>query len=198
MFFNTTHVPAMAVLEENWQAILDEYHQLNGARFIHWPEKDIYENRQGRPHEGSWDVFGLYAFGKKIPSNCAVCPRTTKAVESIPGMMQAGYSILAPGTHINPHKGYLGYSEAILRAHLGLIVPEGCRMRVEKETQSWEPGRVLIFDDMMEHEVWNDSGETRVVLLVDFTVPEKQKYKHSVFMPGLDVAQVLKKINGSL
>jgi beta-hydroxylase len=30
---------------------------------------------------------------------------------------------------------------------------------------------MLVFDDTFHHEVWNDSGETRVVLLVQFRRP---------------------------
>lgn len=36
----------------------------------------------------------------------------------------AGFSALSPGCHITPHAGYAGYSDKILRSHLGLIIPE--------------------------------------------------------------------------
>ena len=32
--------------------------------------------------------------------------------------------------------------------------------------------KVLIFDDSFEHEVWNESNGTRIVLIVDFNHPE--------------------------
>jgi ornithine lipid ester-linked acyl 2-hydroxylase len=35
----------------------------------------------------------------------------------------------------------------------------------------WEEGKALIFDDTLEHESWNDTAQTRVVLLVDFARP---------------------------
>lgn len=31
-----------------------------------------------------------------------------------------------------------------------------------------DPGGLMLFDDTTEHEAWNRSGETRVVLLLDF------------------------------
>jgi hypothetical protein len=62
----------------------------------------------------------------------------------------------------------------VLRYHLGLIVPEdaeSCRIRVGDDFRHWEEGKSLIFDDTFNHEVWNDTDETRVVLFVDVLRP---------------------------
>jgi ornithine lipid ester-linked acyl 2-hydroxylase len=62
----------------------------------------------------------------------------------------------------------------VLRYHLGLIVPqdaEACRIRVGEDFRHWEEGESLIFDDTFNHEVWNDTDETRVVLFVDVLRP---------------------------
>ena len=37
---------------------------------------------------------------------------------------------------------------------------------------SWQPGHVLLFDDSFEHEVRNDTDETRVVLLIRIWHPQ--------------------------
>ncbi len=61
-----------------------------------------------------------------------------------------------------------------MRAHLGLKVPtekEQCRIRVGDEVRHWEEGAVMLFDDTHEHEVWNDTDETRVVLFLDVVRP---------------------------
>jgi aspartyl/asparaginyl beta-hydroxylase (cupin superfamily) len=39
------------------------------------------------------------------------------------------------------------------------------------ETRSWGEGECLVFDDTVEHEAWNRSAKTRVVLLLDFLRP---------------------------
>ena len=78
------------------------------------------------------------------------------------------FSVLEPGTHIPPHNGMLNTR---LICHLPLIVPPGCRLRVGSETRTVEAGKTMIFDDSMEHEAWNDSGETRVVLLFEIWRP---------------------------
>ena len=36
-------------------------------------------------------------------------------------------------------------------------------MRVDREIVRWHEGETLMFDDTYEHEVWNDTDETRVV-----------------------------------
>jgi beta-hydroxylase len=64
-------------------------------------------------------VYGLYSFGNKLDENCERCPFTTSLVEGIPGLKMAGFSALLPGTHIEPHSGYAGYSDTVLRGHLG-------------------------------------------------------------------------------
>jgi beta-hydroxylase len=81
------------------------------------------------------------------------------------------YSILEPGKHLPPHRGpYNG----VLRLHLGLIVPEPREqlgIRVEHDVYRWREGEAVIFDDAYEHEAWNYTSQTRVVLFVDFRKP---------------------------
>src|SRR6185295_17979358 len=101
-------------------------------------------------------------------ANCAACPETSRLLARVPGLNSAFFSILTPGAHIPRHRGV---TKAILTAHLGLIVParrEACRMQVADRMLHWEEGATLVFDDTYHHEVWNESGEKRVVLLVQF------------------------------
>jgi aspartyl/asparaginyl beta-hydroxylase (cupin superfamily) len=62
----------------------------------------------------------------------------------------------------------VGYTQEVLRCHVGLVTPENCALRVAKETRGWTPGSCFVFDDTQEHEAWNRSNQTRVVLLFDF------------------------------
>lgn len=165
MYQSAEKYPFVKILEDNWQAILGEYKAVAADPDMHaWPEGQIYEGR--------WDTFGLYGFGMKQHANAKRCPITTSLVEKIPGMVMAGFSRLAPGTHIKPHVGYGGWAQYVLRCHLGLIVPQGCEMRVGPETRTWQEGKMTVFCDATEHEVWNRGTEERVVLLMDFRNPE--------------------------
>jgi ornithine lipid ester-linked acyl 2-hydroxylase len=156
-FYDSTEFDFTHQLEENWQKIQQELAALKGSYFIDWSERYLYK-------EG-WQTFGLYAFGVKISKNCELCPETTKLVEKIPGLVTAGFSALAPGTHIAPHTGY---PDGVLRCHLGLVIPDDCAIRVGDDTCSWQEGKCLVFDDTLNHEAWNKSDRTRVILLLDF------------------------------
>src|SRR5258707_15020572 len=100
-----------------------------------------------------------------------MCPGTAALMREIPGMKPAMIAILSPRKHILDHRGpYKG----VLRYHLGLIVPkdaEACRIRVGEDVCHWVQGKSMIFDDTYNHEVWNDTDETRVVLFVDVLRP---------------------------
>jgi len=160
MFYDPQTFPFTRSLEANWQTIRDELNHLRDKDFIPWPEKYLYGK--------GWDTFGFYAFGVKIRGNCRLCPGTTKLLEGVPNIVSAGFSSLAPGTHITPHTGY---PDGVLRCHLGLVVPGNCAIRVGDDTRSWTEGKCLVFDDTIEHEAWNRSDQTRVVLLLDFKAP---------------------------
>jgi len=121
--------------------------------------------------DNNWKTWFFFGYGVRIEQNCAACPETTKALQQIPGMKTAFFSILSPGKHIPEH---FGPYNGVLRYHLGLQVPadaEQCRIRVHDQIYHWNIGESLIFDDTYNHEVWNDSDQQRVVLFVDFVRP---------------------------
>lgn len=148
------------ILEESWVDILGELEAvIQKSHFVQWPERELYT--------GSWDVYGLYdTQGESIPENVIECPKTAAAVKKIPGMKTAGFSMLGAGCSIKPH---VGYTDSVLRGHLGLIIPEGdCALRVGETVHRWQPGKAFVFDDRVEHEAWNRTDYPRYVLLVDF------------------------------
>jgi beta-hydroxylase len=173
MYFDPAQFDFTRALERHWLAMRAEFEALGAAALTPWPERELY-NR-------GWDVAGLHAFGRRLEENCARCPVTASLVEAIPGMTTAGFSVLQPGAHILPHRGY---TNEVLRCHLGLIVPAGCSMRVGSETRDWEAGRCLVFDDTVEHEVWHRGEAPRVVLLIDFA----RSGRASVPMPAVVAA----------
>jgi ornithine lipid ester-linked acyl 2-hydroxylase len=156
-FYESVEFPFAALLETNWRTIFDELERIKGEYFIPWSEKYLYKD--------GWSIFGLYGYGLKIEQNCKLCPETTKLVEQIPNLLTAGFSALAPGTHIAPHTGY---PDGVLRCHLGLIIPDNCAIRIGDETRTWQEGKCLIFNDTIEHEAWNRSDRDRIILLLDF------------------------------
>ena len=115
-------------------------------------------------HDRGWKTFLLAGYGFRSDNNIKLCPETWRICQEIPGLITVMFSILEPGKHLPPHRGpYNG----VLRLHLGLIVPEpreDLGIRVEDEIYRWNEGEAVIFDDAYEHEAWNRTKHTRVVL----------------------------------
>jgi aspartyl/asparaginyl beta-hydroxylase (cupin superfamily) len=123
----------------------------------------------------SWGAHYLLKDGEALADNAAKAPRTMAALALAPQPVihqrspMALYSLLKPGTHIQPHNGLLNTR---LICHVPLIAPAGCALRVGSETRTWTVGETLIFDDSIEHEAWNRGSETRIVLLFEIWRPE--------------------------
>jgi beta-hydroxylase len=118
-----------------------------------------------------WRTFFLMGFGLRAERALALCPETAALLDLVPGIQTAFFSVLAPGKRIPLHHGI---TKALLRCHLGLVVPEPgprCAMRVGDAVVTWREGRCLVFDDTCPHEVWNDGDAARAVLLLDFRRP---------------------------
>jgi aspartyl/asparaginyl beta-hydroxylase (cupin superfamily) len=79
------------------------------------------------------------------------------------------FSLLRPGARIPPHTGEVNTR---LICHLPLIVPAGCSLRVGNDTRALVEGKAWVFDDTMEHEAWNPSDQSRVILLFEIWRPE--------------------------
>lgn len=124
--------------------------------------------------DDKWRSFFLWGYGVKIADNCAKCPETARILENIPGLLTAFYSVMLAGAHVPRHTGP---TKAILTSHLGLVIPrerEKCHMQVgETNNIVWKEGEIVIFDDMFPHEVWNDTDEDRIILLLHIKRPLK-------------------------
>jgi hypothetical protein len=140
------------------------------------------KGQPGRPNpnnpllnDQSWGAGYLWRDGERQDDLADSVPSAMKALDAVKMPMvpdrapTAIFSRLKPGTHIQPHHGMLNTR---LICHLPLIVPDGCGIRVGAETRSWEPGKLLIFDDSIEHEAWNRGTADRTVLLFEIWRPE--------------------------
>ena len=154
-------------LRANWQAIRDEAIAVALRGDASPSLATISPDHRAIAEVDKWRSFFLWGYGYRIDDNADRCPRTAALVEQIPGLNSAFFSILAPGTHIPEHRGV---TKGLITCHLGLIVPRDgdVRMRVHDRVVRWAEGETLVFDDTYQHEVWNDTSGTRVVLLVQF------------------------------
>lgn len=138
------------------------------------------------PH---WDAFFFYRHGQRHEENCRRCPRTAEILDALPIIRLPGvspeicFSMLTPGTRILPHHGD---SNARIVVHLPLVVPAGCALQVAGEAREWLPGKVMAFDDTYEHEAWNNSDSTRIVLIIDIWNPHLSEVERLGFAAVVD------------
>jgi ornithine lipid ester-linked acyl 2-hydroxylase len=170
-FFENDRFPWIDEIESNWETIRGELERVLEDREALPNFQEISKDQLEITDDDRWKTFFLYGFGFDAKLGVEMCPRTAALMREIPGMTTAMFSILSPRKHILDHRGpYKG----VLRYHLGLSVPQdapSCMIRVGDDIRHWEQGESMIFDDTYNHEVWNDTDETRVVLFVDVLRP---------------------------
>lgn len=144
------------------------YVQRSGSR----PQGDVH----GMLENADWSTWYLTDKGAAMPERVARCPASFAAISDhaplcrittrAPSIM---FSLLRPHSRIPAHHGMINTRFV---CHLPLIVPPGCGFRVGNQTRGWQVGELLVFDDTVEHEAWNDSDHNRVVLIFDIWRPE--------------------------
>jgi len=168
---DNAYFPWIEELESNWISIRSE-----ALRVLRYKKaipllSELSPDHRRLDSQKKWRSFFLWGYGYKSVENCKRCPKTTKIVSAIPSLRTALFSIHEPGMTIAPHKGV---TSGICVLHLGLKIPkarEDCAIRVENQVQHWEDGKAFVFDDTYEHETWNNTDETRVILLLHFDRP---------------------------
>ena len=150
-------------------------------------EPDLFrpyvEMREDRPNTDSsgmvsnadWSALFLWKDGEPQPDIARRCPRTLNALAEVPLCRVPGrtpsilFSRLKAGARIPPHHGLINTR---LICHLPLIAPSGSRFRVGNDVRDWREGEAWAFDDTIEHEAANDSGQDRTILIFDVWKPE--------------------------
>ena len=173
----------LEVLQSNWQtiqvealALLEERDQIPAFGKISPDHRRIASGPQ-------WKSFFFEGYGFRSPKNCAKCPETAQLLEQVPGLVVAFFSIMEGDTHVPRHKGL---TKAWLNCHLPLVVPTKpgrCEMHVDGQCVKWTEGEWLVFDETYHHEVWNDTGQPRVVLFLQVRRPMR--------WPGRALAKIL-------
>jgi aspartate beta-hydroxylase len=121
-----------------------------------------------------WRMFILKVYGAEVEKNMAACPRLAEIVSSTPDVLSASLSFLAPRKHIPRHRGPF---RGVLRYQLGLSVPvdehgqPAAVLALNDVEHRVGNGQQLLWDDTYPHEVWNNSDQMRLVLLLDVRRP---------------------------
>jgi beta-hydroxylase len=120
---------------------------------------------------GSWRTVILFANGRWIEETARHFPRTKALFEDLHPKANVGFSALTAHSHIETH---IGPNRGALRFQLPVIVPGqpgDCRIRILDDVVVWKEAEAVVFDLAVEHEAWNDSDDTRVLLMVEIEQP---------------------------
>lgn len=179
-FYDDDQFPWLGELEAKTDAIESELSALLDERapgfrpYMNMPDGVPLNETAALNRSPDWSAYFFWDDGVRIEEHCNRCPKTAATLEAMPlarvqGFAPAAFfSSLTPGTRIAPHTGV---TNARLIVHLGLVVPGNCTFRVGNETRTWQRGKAWVFDDTIEHEAYNGSDRTRVVLIFDIWNP---------------------------
>ena len=180
-FYERELFPWLPELEARSDAIRDELIQVLAESradfrpYIQYPAGAPVNQWAELNYSPRWSTYFLWENGQRHTEHCERCPQTAAALESIAPMASlpnfsptAVFSCLEPRTVIPPHTGE---TNTRLIVHLPLIIPPACSFRVGHQTREWKYGEAFVFDDSIEHEARNDSGELRAVLIFEVWNP---------------------------
>lgn len=118
---------------------------------------------------GKWKVFHLMDQGLWQKDRMISCPKIVQLLESIMPQLMIGnlygnvmLSVLELDSSIEPHTGPCNFR---IRCHIPIQPSSGFYIRVGTEVCTWEQGKLLLFTDHHEHEVWYNVHNTRAVTL---------------------------------
>lgn len=178
-----------AALVGSWHEIREEFRTIMAEA----ASADV--NTRGLTSRGAWRKVPLYSHGQPHEEYLARCPVTAATLSGLPlcrALGMAYFSQLTGGTAVRAH---FGPTNARVRYHLGLDVPEGnVYLAVEDGLYRWSEGRTLVFSDAFLHAVHHEEEAARGVLVVDvyhpeLTEPERQLLEdleevHRSFFPA--------------
>jgi aspartyl/asparaginyl beta-hydroxylase (cupin superfamily) len=149
------------------------------------------QDHHGLLENADWSTLHLWQNGAAVDEHIARCPNIYRAVMDHVPLCHIGprapsvmLSLLRPGAKIPPHSGMLN-SRFI--CHLPLVVPPNCGFRVGGSTIEWQEGKVIAFDDSVEHEAWNNSAYDRLVLIFDIWRPELSQSERDQITAMFDI-----------
>ena len=177
-YLDRSLLAGIARLESRTTDIREELLQLmrsdEGRERVFTTDDVERENLRVASGSPTWNGYYLYRHGARHDENCDRCPVTAAEIEQLAlarvreHAPEVLFSVFSAGTHLLPHRGV---TNTRVVGHLPLIVPDECALCVGGEVHRWQAGRVVVFDDTYEHEAWNRSKETRVVLIFDLWNP---------------------------
>lgn len=175
-FVDTSKLSWVSIIENNYHTIYDELKEFIEKK----KNDDVFLARYPTITEGYWGRLDL-KFWNMIHPNAENFAKTMEVMDKVPNYTRITLNLLKPQSRIKPHNGE---NDAYFRGHLALKIPgslPNVGMRVGDQFRSWEEGKVILFSDAQNHEAFNLSDDTRIVMVFDVWRDEYMNvYKQSI------------------
>ena len=133
-------------------------------------------DQQGMLNNPAWSAFYLWKNGEPVAGNAERCPRTLRrTARRAAGAWSRIDRRRSSSRCSSPARTYrrtTGWSTRGSSAICRSSSPGRAAFASATRRANWVEGRAWAFDDTIEHEAWNDSDRTRVILLFDVWRPE--------------------------
>ena len=143
-------------------------------------------------HEGDWDWHTYMSRGNvqgdfvmKFPETSKILNDGLRGEENNYQLFEGtpfGFGFFSNLGGVAKIEAHNAPTNLRLRIHLPIVVKDNgvnpetglpkCGIRVATSVRSYQQDQALVLDDSYDHEVWNDTQENRVVLLVDIWHPD--------------------------
>ncbi len=178
-YFERDLFPGLAAIEGQTAAIQAELQALltgnEGNNEVVFGSAEVAaQNLRGHRGAPGWTGYYFYRHGERREDNCAACPVSSAALDQLPLCRveahgpEVLFSVFTAGTHLLAQRGV---TNTRVVGQLPRIVPMDCALQGGGIEHVWQEGRAVVFDDTYEHEAWNRSDATRVVLIFDLWNP---------------------------
>lgn len=174
-YYEVSHLKGIKELVENTDIIYQELLQ-----FIQQESMEAHFNLTMVEKPNTWKVRSLRVWGVEMYQYQKHFPKTIQLLSNIDNVINVGFNLLEPFSKIKEHQGD---TNAIIRCHLALEVPEEkdkCFLVVNQEKKYWKKGEIIAFTDAFIHHAENQSPQRRIILLFDILKSEYSSQKNLI------------------
>lgn len=149
---------------DNMHKMIEEIDKQPGWIYAWHPDDDNIVNKQ-------WLNYPLYYGGHKFSKNLEKVPALARLLETVEDKINiAGLSLMTPHAVLPSHTDSTGPTYNSMAYHLGIVVPEGCFLRVKDKKFYEKNGKSIIFNSEYMHSAENNADTDRIILYIDFKI----------------------------
>jgi aspartyl/asparaginyl beta-hydroxylase (cupin superfamily) len=188
-----------SALKENHQVIKKEIKSLlkNGYSGLQMSDFDQVQ-RDFLKGSKKWSCLWI-KFIDTYAGTSDLLPTLKRIVKSLEDdIILLHVSILWPGGSLPLHRGV---SKSVWRYHYGISIPTGdIGLEVEGKIIRWKEKEGFLWDDTLEHRVWNNTDQARLIIFADIqrNMTDSQRFKSIQIHKKIQDSEWIKEIQDKL